>query len=194
MRLIVHKEGPYSGAQLRFTDLNGLRLTCFATNTQAPSSPTLELRHRRRARCEDRIHNARDTGQRKLPVHDTAQNQIWLEIISIALDLLAWMPMLALTGETRRWEPERLRLRLLSAAARLVNTGPRRWLRFTARWPWTDVITRAIDRLQALPNPGRRATLAAPTTRTAPGEWTPAPARRDDRALALPHHRKTVIP
>lgn len=40
--------------------------------------------------------------------------------------------MLALTGETRRWEPKKLRLRLFSAAAQLVNTGRRRWLRFTA--------------------------------------------------------------
>ncbi|NUL07471.1 IS1380 family transposase [Streptomyces lunaelactis] len=154
MRLIVRKERPHPGAQLRFTDLDGLRLTCFATNTNGGQLAHLELRHRRRARCEDRIRNARDTGLRNLPLHNTAQNQIWMEIISIALDLLAWMPMLALTGKTRRWEPKRLRLRLFSAAAQLVTTGRRRWLRFTTRWPWTDVITHAINRLQALPNPG----------------------------------------
>ncbi|MCX4774485.1 transposase [Streptomyces sp. NBC_01285] len=154
MRLIVRKERPYPGAQLRFTELDGLQLTCFATNTKGGQLADLELRHRRRARCEDRIRNARDTGLRNLPLHDTAQNQIWLEIVSLALDLLAWMPMLALTSKTRRWEPKRLRLRLFSAAAQLVTTGRRRWLRFTARWPWTDVITRAIQRLAALPNPG----------------------------------------
>lgn len=154
MRLIVRKERPHPGAQLRFTDLDGLRLTCFATDTKGGQLADLELRHRRRARCEDRIRNARDTGLRNLPLHDTAQNQIWLEIAQIALDLLAWMPMLALTAETRRWEPKRLRLRLFSAAAQLITTGRRRWIRFTARWPWTDVITRAIQRLAALPNPG----------------------------------------
>ncbi|WP_329224342.1 IS1380 family transposase [Streptomyces canus] len=154
MRLIVRKERPHPGAQLRFTDLDGLRLTCFATNTKSGQLADLELRHRRRARCEDRIRNARDTGLRNLPLHDTAQNQIWLEIVSLALDLLAWMPMLALTGDTRRWEPKRLRLRLFSAAAQIITTGRRRWLRFTARWPWTDVITHAIQRLAALPNPG----------------------------------------
>ncbi|MFB8000469.1 transposase, partial [Streptomyces sp. NPDC056002] len=114
----------------------------------------LELRHRRRARCEDRIRNARDTGLRNLPSHDTAQNRIWLEIVSLALDLLAWMPMLALTGTTRRWEPKKLRLRLFSAAAHLVHTGRRRWLRLSARWPWTGVIIHANNRLHALPNPG----------------------------------------
>jgi hypothetical protein len=153
MRLIVRKERPHPGAQLRFTDVDGLRLTCFATNTTGGQLADLELRHRRRARCEDRIRNARDTGLRNLPLHDTIQNQIWLEIISIALDLLAWMPMLALTGAPRRWEPKKLRLRLFSAAAQLLTTGRSRRLRFTARWPWTDLITQAANRLQALPNP-----------------------------------------
>ncbi|MFF3350604.1 IS1380 family transposase [Streptomyces sp. NPDC002779] len=154
MRLVVRKERPHPGAQLRFTDLDGLRLTCFATNTKGDQLTDLELRHRRRARCEDRIRSARDTGLRNLPLHDTAQNRIWLEIVSLALDLLAWMAMLALTGQIRCREPKKLRLRLFSAAAQLVNTGRRRWLRLPARWPWTAVISHAIVRLHALPNPG----------------------------------------
>ncbi|GAA3858118.1 hypothetical protein GCM10022380_89060 [Amycolatopsis tucumanensis] len=54
MRVIVRAERPHPGAQLRFTDRNGLRLTAFATNTTRGQLPDLELRHRRRARCEDR--------------------------------------------------------------------------------------------------------------------------------------------
>jgi hypothetical protein len=91
-----------------------MRLTAFATNTPHTLIAALELRHRHRASTEDRIRAARATGLRSLPFHDTARNQIWLEIVQIALGLLAWMPMLALTGTARRWEPERLRL--LSAA------------------------------------------------------------------------------
>ncbi|MEU6774722.1 IS1380 family transposase [Streptomyces sp. NPDC046759] len=154
MRLIVRKERPHPGAQLRFTDADGLRLTAFATNTTGVPIAALELRHRQRARAEDRIRAARATGLRNLPLHDTAQNQIWLEIVQIALDLLAWMPMLTLTGEIRRWEPRRLRLRLFSAAAQIVTTARRRHLRFARHWPWTDVITDALARLEALPNPG----------------------------------------
>jgi hypothetical protein len=71
---------------LRFTDPEGNRLTCFATNTKGSPLADLELRHRRRARCEDRIRGARATGLRNLPLHDTAQNRIWLEIVSLALD------------------------------------------------------------------------------------------------------------
>ncbi|MFE1777229.1 IS1380 family transposase [Streptomyces sp. NPDC059008] len=154
VRLIVRKERPHPGAQLRLTDADGLRLTCFATNTKEVPISTLELRHRQRARAEDRIRNARATGLRNLPLHDTAQNQIWLEIVQLALDLLAWMPMLALTGKARRWEPRRLRLRLFSAAAQLVTTARRRHLRFARHWPWTNAITDAIARLEALPNLG----------------------------------------
>lgn len=82
--------------------------TCFATNTTGTPIAVLELRHRRRARAEGRMRAARDTGLRNLPRPDGVQNQIWLEIVQLALDLLAWMPMLALTGDTRRWEPKRL--------------------------------------------------------------------------------------
>ncbi|WP_406739693.1 IS1380 family transposase [Streptomyces atratus] len=154
MRLIVRKERPHPGAQLRFTDADGLRLTCFATNTTGTAIAELELRHRRRARAEDRIRAARATGLRNLPLHETAQNQVWLEIVQLALDLLAWMPMLALTGKPRLWEPRRLRLRLFSAAAQIITTARRRHLRFGRHWPWTDVITSAIQQLEALPNPG----------------------------------------
>lgn len=152
MRLIVRKERPHPGAQLRFTDADGLRLTCFATNTADTPIAALELRHRQRARAEDRIRAARATGLRNLPLHEAAQNQVWLEIVQLALDLLAWLPTLALTGKTRLWEPRRLRL--FSAAAQLVTTGRRRILRLAKHWPWTNVITDALDRLHVLPNPG----------------------------------------
>ncbi|MGW9599351.1 IS1380 family transposase [Streptomyces albidoflavus] len=154
MRLIVRKERPHPGAQLRLTDADGMRLTCFATNTKNTPIAELELRHRQRARAEDRIRAARATGLRNLPLHDAAQNQIWLEIVQIARELLAWMPMLALTGQARRWEPRRLRLRLFSAAAHLVTTGRRRILRLAKHWPWTGLITDALQQLAALPNPG----------------------------------------
>ena len=96
MRVIVRKERPHPGAQLRFTDIDGHRFTCFATSTKGGQLADLELRHRRRARCEDRIRNAKDTGLRNLPLHGYEQNQIWCEITALAGELLAWMQMLAL--------------------------------------------------------------------------------------------------
>ncbi|WP_097922241.1 IS1380 family transposase [Streptomyces sp. wa1063] len=154
MRLLVRKERPHPGAQLRITDADGMRLTCFATNTAGLPISELELRHRLRARAEDRIRAARATGLRNLPLHTTAQNRIWLEIVQTALDLLAWMPMLALTGQARLWEPRRLRRRLFTTAGQLVTTSRRRILRLARHWPWTGVITDALERLALLPNPG----------------------------------------
>jgi Transposase DDE domain group 1 len=153
MRVIVRKERPHPGAQLRFTDIGGHRVTAFATDATTGQLADLELRHRRRARCEDRIRCAKDTGLRGLPLHGFAQNQIWCELVAMACELLAWMAMLALDGPARAWEPKRLRLRLFTAAGRLARGGRRLRLRLAATWPWASQITAAISRLQAL-DPG----------------------------------------
>jgi len=58
--------------------------------------------------------------------------------------------MLALTGPARRWEPRKLRLRIFSAAGRIVRGGRRLRLRIAARWPWAGQITAGITRIQAL--------------------------------------------
>jgi hypothetical protein len=123
MRFIVRKERPHPGAQLRFTDLGGHRFTCFATSTRGGQPADLELRHRLRARCEDRIRAAKDTGLRNLPLHGYPQNQIWTELVAMACELLAWTQMLALLGKARRWEPKRLLLRIFSTAGRITRSG-----------------------------------------------------------------------
>jgi hypothetical protein len=152
MRVIVRKERPHPGAQLRFTDIDGHRFTCFATDAKKGQLADLELRHRRRARCEDRIRCAKDTGLRNLPLKGFDQNQVWCEIVALACELLAWMQMLALAGDARRWEPKRLRLRLFAVAGRLASSGRRLRLRLAERWPWAAGITAAAARLQALPS------------------------------------------
>ena len=150
IRVIVRKERPHPGAQLRFTDIDGHRFTCFATDAKRGQLADLELRHRRRARCEDRIRCAKDTGLRNLPLQGFAQNQLWCEIVALACELLAWMQMLALDGPARRWEPKRLRLRIFTCAGRLVRGGRRLKLRLAASWPWASQITTAITCLQTL--------------------------------------------
>jgi len=150
MRVIVRKERPHPGAQLRLTDIDGNRVTCFATSTRTGQLADLELRHRRRARCEDRIRCAKDTGLRNFPLQGYAQNQIRAEIAAMASELLAWMAMLALDGQARRWEPKRLRFRLFTAAGRLARGGRRLRLRLAARWPWNQLIVTAFTRLQLL--------------------------------------------
>lgn len=156
MRLIVRKERPHPGAQLRITDVDGLRVTAFVTNTTRGQLADLELRHRRRARCEDRIRCAKDTGLANLPLHDFAQNQIWCAIVALASDLIAWTQTLALTGhEARRWEPKRLRLRLFSIPARAARTGRRRLLHLAATAPFTNLVLAGLEALARLTAPPR---------------------------------------
>lgn len=144
MRVIARRERPHPGAQLHLTDHNGWRITCFATNTKGPgwTLPVLEVRHRLRARCEDRIRGLKDTGLRNLPFHDYAKNRLWLEIVALAADLLAWTQTLAFdeTEPARRWEPKRLRFRILAVAGRIIRTGRRRRLRLPRNWPWNQLI------------------------------------------------------
>ena len=156
-RLILRKERPHPGAQLRITDADGMRVTGFLTNT-APGGPArqladLELRHRRHARVEDRIRAAKDTGLRNLPFHDLDQNRIWVAITALAADLLAWCARLALPTTAAGYEPKRLRLRILAVAGRLVRTARRRVLHIDPTWPWSESITTAHARLRALAVP-----------------------------------------
>jgi len=155
LRVILRKERPHPGAQLRVTDIDGNRITAFATNTPRGQLADLELRHRRRARAEDRIRGAKDTGLTNLPLHDFTQNQIWCAVVSLALALTAWAQILALPGQqSRRWEPKRLRHRLFRLPGRIARHARRIVVHLPGHHPWTALAVAAINRLRALPASG----------------------------------------
>jgi hypothetical protein len=61
------------------------------------------------------------------------------------------MQTLALDGhEGRRWEPKRLRLRLLTISARHARTGRRRLLPLAATAPFTALTLHALSALDRL--------------------------------------------
>lgn len=158
MRVIVRRERPHPGAgvsQGRLDDAGGYRLTAFVTNTTRGQLQDLELRHRRRARCEDRIRAAKDTGLRNLPLKNFDANRIWCAIIALASDLTAWTQLLAFaTTPARRWEPKRLRTRLLHAPAALARHARTLVLHVKETHPWADILTTGYQRLVALAAPG----------------------------------------
>jgi hypothetical protein len=140
MRVIVRKERPHPGAQLRITDVDGHRITAFATNTltggPGTQLPELELHHRHRARTEDRIRAAKDSGLANLPMHDPNQNRIWCAIVALACKITSWMQLLTRRGHhAQREEPKRLRLRLFSIAGQLATTARRRTLHLATHAP-----------------------------------------------------------
>ncbi len=154
MRVIARRERPHPGAQLRFEDVDGYRITAFATNTRKGQLADLELRHRRRARAEDRIRIAKDTGLTNLPLHGFDQNRVWCQLVLMAMEVTAWTQLLALTGHAaRKWEPKRLRHRLLTTPATLARTGRRVVLHLKDDAPWAGLVLAGWTALAALSPP-----------------------------------------
>ena len=149
-RLIVRRERPHPGAQLTFTDHDGYRFQAILTDQPEPDIAVLERRHRQRARVEDRIRDDKDTGLAKLPFKEFQLNEVWLEIVLLAHDLIVWTQALLLTGELAKAEPKRLRYRLLHVAGRLAFSGRRAKLHLQRSWPWAGELAAAFERLKAL--------------------------------------------
>jgi DDE family transposase len=152
-RLIVRRERPHPGAQLSFTDHDGYRFQAILTDQPDPDIAVLERRHRQRARVEDRIRDDKDTGLAKLPFKEFALNEVWLEIVLLAHDLIVWTQALLLSGELAKAEPKRLRYRLLHVAGRLAFHGRRAKLHLQHDWPWAEALAAAFQKLKALPAP-----------------------------------------
>jgi hypothetical protein len=121
--VIVRRERAHPGAQLSFTDHDGHRFQANLTD-QPGEIAQLERDHRGRARVEDHIRNDKDTGMRKMPFRDFEHNRVWLAILGIAHDLIAWTQRLLLTGELARAEPKRLRYRNADLAVTPTTTTP----------------------------------------------------------------------
>jgi hypothetical protein len=83
-RAICRREDAHPGAQLRFTDHDGHRFQVFVTDQADPDLARLELRHRQRARVEDRIRAAKATGLQNLPFDRWRRNRVWLELVLAA--------------------------------------------------------------------------------------------------------------
>ena len=150
-RLIVRRERPHPGAQLSFTDHDGYRFQAILTDQTDPDIAVIERRHRQRARVEDRIRDDKDTGLSKFPFKAFALNEVWLEIVMLAHDLIVWTQALVLEGELSKAEPKRLRYRLLHVGARLAFSGRRGKLHLPAAWPWTEALKAAFEQLETLP-------------------------------------------
>jgi Transposase DDE domain group 1 len=66
------------------SDHDGHRFQVFLTDQADPDIAALELRHRQRARVEDRIRAAKATGLQNLPFDRWRRNAVWLELVLMA--------------------------------------------------------------------------------------------------------------
>lgn len=153
-RLILRKERPHPGAQLRFTDVEGHRITAILTDTaigQVPGQAAgLELRHRQHARVEDRIREAKATGMRNLPCRAFNENNAWLETVLTAVDLVCWTKLICFADvpALARCEIATFRYRVLHVAARITRTARQLHLRIDASWRWAALIAAGYHRLR----------------------------------------------
>ncbi len=154
MRVIVRKEVPHDGAQLRITDIDGHRYTAIATNQKKGQLAVLEVRHRLRARCEDRIRNAKDTGFANLPFKSFTANELWCHVVMLAAEIMAWTQMVAFTGtKARRWEPKKLRARLFEIGGRIASHARRTTLHLASTAPDVQLLLKGMKRLAGLSPP-----------------------------------------
>lgn len=153
-RLIVRAERPHPGAQLTIFDTDqGLRHITFITDADADAGHVagLELRHRRHARVEDRIRQAKAAGLRNLPCKEVDENHAWLECVLAAADLVCWSKLICFPDEPAIacCEIDTFRYRILHMAARLTRGGRTVTLRLDRTWAWAHTLARAFHRLRA---------------------------------------------
>jgi hypothetical protein len=152
-RLIARRTKLREGDQQSFADHDGYRLAVFLTDLPGDDVPQLDLTHRGHARVEDRIRQGKDCGLRNLPFKSFHHNQVWLWLVMLAQDLVAWTGQLCLADAARAWELKRLRYRLLHQSGRIARHARRTILRLSEDWPWAGQLAAAFARLQALPAP-----------------------------------------
>ena len=206
-RVIVRRERPHPGAQLSFTDHDGYRFQAILTDQDDDDIAVIECRHRQRARVEDRIRDDKDTGLAKFPFKEFALNEVWLEIVMLAHDLIVWTQALLLDGELAKAEPKRLRYRLLHVAGRLAFSGRRARLHLQRHLAMGTTARRRVREAQSPPSrrrltASRRATTTDPVPRhppTKPGSpTTPNPhqttAPTPQRPSLIDHHLADTSP
>ena len=156
--------------------------------TPSTTSPSSKPSIARRGRCERSICDLKDTGLANLPSGRFALNEVWLTLVLIASDLLAWMKGLCLEGALAKAEPKRLRYTLLHTAGIIVRSARRSTVRIAraGRGPTTSSPRSAIARLDQHPRLTSLLRLRDPSL----PPWTSTPQRprrpSDRRPLSVP--------
>jgi len=149
-RVICRRERPHPGAQLSFADSEGHRLQAILTDQTDADIAVIECRHRAHAHVEDRIADDKDTGLSRFPFKAFALNEVWLQIVALAHDLIVWTQALALDGQLAKAQPRRLRYQLLHVAGRLAFSGRAAKLHLQSGWPWGQQLIAAFAKLDGL--------------------------------------------
>ena len=157
MRIIVRREPvhPKYARDLKPYELaTGYRYQAIATNTPGRQLQWLDACHRVHAHVESGIRRSKALTLTRLPSSKFALNQAWCTLLAIAMDLLAWLQLLAMEGKLARAEPATVRSQMFDIPAKLADHSRRRELKFDPAWPASHHAVTTWDRVQALPDPG----------------------------------------
>jgi hypothetical protein len=157
LRIIVRREPvhPKYARDLKpYEVATGYRYQAIATNTPDRQLQWLDACHRVHAHVESGIRRSKALTLTRLPSSKFALNQAWCTLLALAMDLLAWLQLLALDGRLARAEPATIRADLFDTPAKLTDHSRRRELKFDPAWPASHAAVNAWDRVQALPDPG----------------------------------------
>lgn len=150
--IYLRAEPLHPGARASLLDHEGHRLTAFLCNSPRWDTQTLDVRHRERARCENRIKTLKNTGLGKFPFASFAANQAWASIAALTMNMITWMGLAALpaghSGAT--WDIKRWRYRVFATAGKLITRSRRAHLLFPQSAPETGLILALRARIEAL--------------------------------------------
>lgn len=150
MRVSARRTPRQPGEQAELDADANRRYGAFATCTTTGQVQCLDARHRTQAHAEDKMKESKACGAERLPSKDYARNAAWLQLVTLAVSLLAWLPLIALDGDLAKAEPKMLRFRLFSAPARLVLHARNRTLKIPPGWAWAHDLTTAWTHIHAL--------------------------------------------
>jgi len=150
-RLLCRAVRLAEAVQLTFGEADGFRYEVFLTDIPGELRDR-DVFHRGHARIEDRVRDAKACGLENLPFQSFANNEVWLLLVGLAQDLLAWSQAILLSGDLQRAEPQTLRYRLWHTAARISRHARTTRLRLDRHWPWAHELVAAFKLLQALPH------------------------------------------
>ncbi|MFI6937254.1 transposase [Streptomyces sp. NPDC050287] len=126
----------------------GYRYQAIATNTVGRQLQWLDARHRVHAHVESGIRRSKALTLTRLPSFKFAFNQTWCTLLALAMDLHAWLRLLALDGKHARAEPTTIRDELLDVPAKLTEHARRRELKLDSDWPASHRVVTAWDRVR----------------------------------------------
>ena len=137
-------------------------MTAFLTNAPRFDPAFLDVRHRARGRCENRIQSLKAAGLGKLPFFAFGANQAWANLSMFASNLVICLQLAVLPAEHMAgcWDSKRWRYRVWSLAGKLVTGSRQPRLLVNQDAPEAGLVLLLQERIRRLAGRWRHGLLA----------------------------------